>query len=95
MASTGGVDVLERGEDARGHLVLAISDAPRWPRACAASGSNSLISWIATIGKFLAKSRNHMPNQPNEPGQDAPVGPGRVHAVPGVRDVVVATATTR
>jgi MYXO-CTERM domain-containing protein len=32
-------------------------------------GIISLISWIATMGKFLAKRRNHIPNHPKEPAR--------------------------
>ena len=47
------------------------------PRSRLGGGRTSLISGIATIGKFLANSRNHIPNQPNEPArmpQSAQVG---------------------
>jgi hypothetical protein len=40
-------------------------------------GIISLISWMATMGKVLAKRRNHMPNQPKDPAripQSAQVG---------------------
>src|SRR4029077_14882039 len=69
------VDVLERGENA-GY------DARTPAHQCCAPRMRgnriiSLISWIATMGKVLAKSRNHIPNQPNDPAripQSAQVG---------------------
>ena len=67
------VDVIEGAEDARHPGLRPSVGLP----CCRGIGIISLISWIATIGKVLAKSRKYIPNQPNDPArmpQSAQVG---------------------
>ena len=73
----GGIHVRERRQES-GHLLAPRQERHQWcPPRFRGIGIISLISWIATIGKFLANSRNHIPNQPNDPArmpQSAQVG---------------------
>ena len=64
------VHVDEGGQDAR-RAPGALDEGHQWcpPARFRGIGIISLISWIATIGKLLANSRNHIENQPNEPSR--------------------------
>ena len=79
----GGVHMHERCDQPDGALsrqcTPALLEKPDqwWPPRLLGIGIISLISWMATIGKVFANSRNHMPNQPNDPAripQSAHVG---------------------